>query len=202
MVNFITSRAPYFPVMIIPTPSYAQLYIYDPSYAAERRSERNNNLDPEIIRELSFMLSQCNPFARIYRHAYEILNERESNDNSADSNNVSPYITISPDMRMQLIEGGNRRTQNLSIMEKVAAIIPAEYGDKSFRDTVLIWRRTDDSTSTSLRDQYPLQLLFFNSSFVFLNKMRDQVRNILKAMYERKKQIENEKNQATVKGKK
>ncbi|KAG1168555.1 hypothetical protein G6F70_009064 [Rhizopus microsporus] len=38
-------------------PSYAQLYIYDPSFAAQRRSERNENLNLEIITELSTMLS-------------------------------------------------------------------------------------------------------------------------------------------------
>ncbi|KAG1179063.1 hypothetical protein G6F70_003140 [Rhizopus microsporus] len=54
-------------------PSYAQLYIFDPSYAAERRQARNSNLDPQIIRELSVMLAQCNPFERVYRHAHEIL---------------------------------------------------------------------------------------------------------------------------------
>ncbi|PHZ11487.1 uncharacterized protein RHIMIDRAFT_298138, partial [Rhizopus microsporus ATCC 52813] len=155
-------------------PSYAQLYIYDPSYAAERHSERNNNLDSETIRELSFMFSQYNPFAQIYRHAYIILNARESNGNSAGNNNVSPYIAISSDMKMRLIEGGNRRTQSLPIIEEIAAIIPTEYGDKSFRDTFLTWRRTDDNTSASLRDQHPLQLLLlFKFSFVFLNKMCD-----------------------------
>jgi hypothetical protein len=38
-------------------PSYAQLYIYDPSYAAQRLSERNENLDNEIIENPSTVLS-------------------------------------------------------------------------------------------------------------------------------------------------
>ncbi|KAG1169680.1 hypothetical protein G6F70_008214 [Rhizopus microsporus] len=37
--------------------SYAQLYIFDPSYAAEIRQARNSNLDPKIIMELSAMLA-------------------------------------------------------------------------------------------------------------------------------------------------
>ncbi|CEG76789.1 hypothetical protein RMATCC62417_11641 [Rhizopus microsporus] len=53
--------------------SYAQLYIYDPLYAAQRRPERNEYLGHEIIGNLSTMFAQCNHFARIYRHAYEIL---------------------------------------------------------------------------------------------------------------------------------
>jgi hypothetical protein len=69
-------------------PSYAQLYIYDPSYAAQRLSERNENLDNEIIENLSTVLSQCNSFAHIYRHAYEILNNHESfSINSEDRSN-------------------------------------------------------------------------------------------------------------------
>ena len=90
-------------------PSYAQLYIFDPSYAAERRQARNSNLDPEIIKELSVMLSQCNPFARVYRHAHEILSNHESDSNNDQTETNVPYIVISPSMRMRLIEGGDRR---------------------------------------------------------------------------------------------
>ncbi|CEG70247.1 hypothetical protein RMATCC62417_06179 [Rhizopus microsporus] len=93
------------------TPSYAQLYVYDPSYAAQSRSERNENTDHEIIRNLSAILAQRNPFVRNYRHTYEILNnhkssstnseDRANNNGSAESR--SSYI--SPSMRMRLIEG-------------------------------------------------------------------------------------------------
>jgi hypothetical protein len=76
--------------------SYAQLYIFDPSYAAERRQARNSNLDPEIIRELSVMLAQCNPFARVYRHAHEILSNHESDSNNDQTETNTPYIVISP----------------------------------------------------------------------------------------------------------
>ncbi|CEI87497.1 hypothetical protein RMCBS344292_01908 [Rhizopus microsporus] len=67
------------------TPLYAQLYVYDPSYDAQRLPERNENLDNKIIENPSTLLSQCNPFARIYRHAYEILtNHENSSINSED----------------------------------------------------------------------------------------------------------------------
>ncbi|ORE00884.1 hypothetical protein BCV72DRAFT_180820, partial [Rhizopus microsporus var. microsporus] len=125
-------------------PSYAQLYIFDPSSAAERRQARNNNLDPEIVRELSVMLAQCNPFARIYRHAHEILSNHESSNTVSDGNDhtevSAPYIIISPSMRMRLIEGSDRRTHNLPTMEEIAAVIPIEYSDRSFRDIVLTLR--------------------------------------------------------------
>ncbi|PHZ07819.1 uncharacterized protein RHIMIDRAFT_303217, partial [Rhizopus microsporus ATCC 52813] len=66
-------------------------------------------------------------------------------------------------MKMRLIEGGDRRTQSLPTMEEVAAIIPTEYGDKSFRDIVLTLRSAANSTSASLRDryssEYPFQII-------------------------------------------
>ncbi|CEI95971.1 hypothetical protein RMCBS344292_10147 [Rhizopus microsporus] len=121
-------------------PSYAQLYIFDLSYAAERRQARNSNLDPKIIRELSAMLSQCNPFASVYHHAHEILSNHESDINNDRTETNAPYIVISPSMRMRLIKGDDRRIQNLPTMGEVAAVIPIEYSDRSFRDIVLTLR--------------------------------------------------------------
>ena len=72
------------------------------------------------------MLSHCNPFSRIYLHAHEILSRNEDRSTDGDlSNNIndhnesnnSPYIVISPSMRMRLIEGSDRRTQNLLTTE-------------------------------------------------------------------------------------
>ncbi|KAG1178386.1 hypothetical protein G6F70_000108 [Rhizopus microsporus] len=138
-------------------PSYAQLYIYDPSYDAQRQSERNENLDNEVIENPSTLLSQWNPFARIYRHAYEILSNRESSrinrEDRANSNGStesgSSYIVISSSMRMHLIKGDDKRTHNLPTMEEVAAAIPIEYIDRNFRDIVLTLRSS--SRNDSLR---------------------------------------------------
>ncbi|CEP12793.1 hypothetical protein, partial, partial [Parasitella parasitica] len=71
-------------------PSYNQLYIYDPDFAANIRAshDRNNELDNELISELSEMLHlRCNnPFVNIYKHAHEILsNEAERQAQSNDS---------------------------------------------------------------------------------------------------------------------
>ena len=138
-------------------PSYAQLYIYDPSYDAQRQSERNENLDNEVIENPSTLLSQWNPFARIYRHAYEILSNRESSrinrEDRANSNGStesgSSYIVISSSMRMHLIKGDDKRTHNLPTMEEVAVAIPIEYIDRNFRDIVLTLRSS--SRNDSLR---------------------------------------------------
>ena len=73
------------------------------------------------------MLAQCNTFARVYRHTYEVLSNHESSNIISDGNDQretdAPYIIISPLMRMHLIEGDDRRTHNLLTMEEVAAVI-------------------------------------------------------------------------------
>ncbi|ORE01043.1 hypothetical protein BCV72DRAFT_218036, partial [Rhizopus microsporus var. microsporus] len=107
-------------------PSYAQLYIFDPCYAAERRQVRHSNLDPEIIRDISVMLALCNPFARVYRHAHEILSSHESDSNNNDQTETNaPYIVISLSMRMRLIEGSDRRIQNLLRLSLLSIVIEA-----------------------------------------------------------------------------
>ncbi|CEG70105.1 hypothetical protein RMATCC62417_06055 [Rhizopus microsporus] len=86
------------------------------------------------------MLAQCNPFASVYRHTHEILSNHETDSNNYQTETDTPYIVISPSMRMRLIEGGDRRIQNLPTMEEVTAVIPIEYSDRSFRDIVLTLR--------------------------------------------------------------
>ena len=145
---------------------YAQLYIYDPSYAAQRRSERNENLKNGNIESLSIMLAQCNPFARIYCHAYKILSNHESfsiNSEKRSSNNGStesgsPYIIISSSMRIRLIEGDDRRAQDLPTMEKVVAVIQIEYNDRGFCNIVLTLRSS--SRNDSLRWEHDFEQHF------------------------------------------
>ncbi|CEG81710.1 hypothetical protein RMATCC62417_15875 [Rhizopus microsporus] len=139
------------------TPSYAQLYIYDLSYAAQRRSERDENLDNEIIENLSTRFLNVIPFARIYCHAYEKLsnhkspsiNSEDRANNNGSTESESPYIIISSSMRMHLIEEGDRRTHNLPTMEEVAAAIPIGHSNRSCRDIVLTLRSS--SRNDSLR---------------------------------------------------
>ena len=82
------------------------------------------------------MLAQCNPFARVYRYAHEVLSNHESSNAVSDGNNQredsTPYIIISLSMRIRLIEGSDRRTHNLPTMEEITAVIPIEYNDRCF----------------------------------------------------------------------
>ncbi|CEI97882.1 hypothetical protein RMCBS344292_12006 [Rhizopus microsporus] len=86
------------------------------------------------------MLAQCNPFASVYRHTHEILSNHETDSNNYQTETNTPYIVISPSMRMRLIEGGDRRIQNLPTMEEVTAVIPIKYSDRNFRDIVFTLR--------------------------------------------------------------
>ncbi|ORE12766.1 hypothetical protein BCV71DRAFT_268915 [Rhizopus microsporus] len=127
---FIHCQEPLIPVEDN-APLYVQLYNYNLPYAPQRQSERNENLVHEIIINLSGMLAQCNPFAHIYRHAYEILknhegssiNSEDESNNDSSTKSGSSYIIISPSMRMRLIEGDDRHTHSLPTMEEAVAVI-------------------------------------------------------------------------------
>ena len=135
-------------------PKYSQLYIYDPEYAAACRSAHtsNQNLDEEIIANLSDMIANpeiCNnPFVQIYKHAHEILSEEEQHHQTGTSNET--YIRLSPQMKMELVVGQDRRTQNLPTVNEIAAVIPNEYSDRSFRDILITYRNNSSNSANGL----------------------------------------------------
>ena len=55
------------------TPQYAQLFIYDPEFASEKRIEAFGGLDAQIIRRLSLMLHGTNALIEKYKTAHEEL---------------------------------------------------------------------------------------------------------------------------------
>ncbi|KIK29367.1 hypothetical protein PISMIDRAFT_37058, partial [Pisolithus microcarpus 441] len=57
-------------------PSYAQLYIYDPQEATERRTRRNPQLDPAIMLSLHTILMENHPYAPLYKQAHDIMREK------------------------------------------------------------------------------------------------------------------------------
>jgi len=136
---------------------YAQLYIYDPQEAARIRQKtarirstgsNNSELDPDLITDITGMLhGTCdNPFVRVYRHAHEILRAElvRQNDNSV---NERFHVVVSPEMRMELIVGGDSRTQNLPTANEIAAIIPNEYSERSVRDIIITYRHNTNAES-------------------------------------------------------
>ena len=53
--------------------SYAQLYIYNPEEATNRRLQRNPQLDGAILLDLHNTFREINPYAPVYRQAYETM---------------------------------------------------------------------------------------------------------------------------------
>jgi hypothetical protein len=80
---------------------YAQLYIFDPEYAATIRSNNNVELDEGIIKDLSLVLHEHNPHIKVYKSAFELL----TNTENTSSDNISRFIRIHPSMRIELVAG-------------------------------------------------------------------------------------------------
>ena len=59
------------------SPSYAQLYIYDPNTALQERHRRNSHLRMDVLKSILDTLQQYNPFPAKYRNAHELLNQSE-----------------------------------------------------------------------------------------------------------------------------
>jgi hypothetical protein len=115
----------------------------DPHYAASVRfAFSNGELDEYIIEGLSAMLHEHNPLVKLYRSAHELL--------QTANNAEVPFVSIAPSMKMELIAGSDRRTENLSTADEVAAIIPNEHSDAGFRDIRIYLREspTVDSYTT------------------------------------------------------
>lgn len=111
-------------------PKYNQLYIYGPSIQF---------FDEETIADLSDMIANTdicsNPVVQIYKHAHEIFREEELHQ--ATTSNET-YIRLSPQMKMELVVDLDRQTQNLPTVNEIAAVIPNEYSDRSFRGILII----------------------------------------------------------------
>lgn len=76
---------PLFPAEDRP-PTYAQLYFYDSQAALEHRCHQNSGLNPDTLRTL-----QHHQYTSIYRHAYEILERYDPNEDVAIHLRVAPH---------------------------------------------------------------------------------------------------------------
>ncbi|KAJ3817348.1 hypothetical protein F5880DRAFT_1451014, partial [Lentinula raphanica] len=93
-------------------PAYAQLYILDPRSALHYRMQRNDNLKQETMEGLQTLIRAVNPYASIYQHAYEVLQQHPD----------IPNLSVS----LQVMPGQDRRRYNLPTADEVAAIIPGD----------------------------------------------------------------------------
>ena len=124
-------------------PTYAQLYFYDTQAALEHRRRQNSGLDPETLRTLQNMLSNNHQYAPVYRHAYEILQHYNP------ENDVSIRLRVAP--------GHDRRRYNLPTADEVAVILPGVDGSNTQlreRDIVLQNRGGALQTISDLHPAY------------------------------------------------
>jgi hypothetical protein len=112
------------------TPAFAQLFFYDPDYAADLRVQQYPRLDRTIFRDLHLMLTEHNPFITVYQTARERL-ARQKGDFR---------LLLNPQMRLVLQTGADRRRENLPTATELAGILPDEFADESRRDVLLAVR--------------------------------------------------------------
>ena len=111
-------------------PSFAQLFFYDPLYAANVRADTFPHLDRTILFRLAEMLAECNPFITVYQTARERLATQQADFR----------VLLSPQMQLVVEAGADRRRENLPTSDEVTAIIPDEYTAASRRDLLLAVR--------------------------------------------------------------
>jgi len=85
--------------------------------------------DREILLELHYILDSINPFVHLYKTAKERMDTAPQDE--------SLQVLLSPQMRLVMETSADRRRENLPTANELAAIIPDEYGQGSFRDIVL-----------------------------------------------------------------
>ena len=111
------------------SPRFAQLFFYDPDETTAIRIRQHTELDPDIVRRLTEMLHNMNPFIRLYKTASEALRE-----NATTTDDLR--IVLNPQMRLIMKAGADRRRSNLPISDEIAGIIPDEYGEPCKRDII------------------------------------------------------------------
>ena len=82
------------------TPQFAQLFLYDPQYAASMRYTLHPDLDLHLLEQLTLILHECNPFIEIYQTAKERLNTTSINADSGITR-----ILLNPQLQL-IVESG------------------------------------------------------------------------------------------------
>jgi len=130
---------------------YGQIYFYDGEEAASMRNASNQNrLDEGLLAELDAMLRECNPYSQLYKNVREITQEYEAE-------HPDMRVGITPQFKLFLETGKDRKRENLPQKYEVAALIPSEWAEPCFRD-VVVERRVGGSYNERLMrvsDQSP-----------------------------------------------
>ena len=127
-------------------PTYNQLYIYDGAEAVQHRVAgnifRQAPLSEGIVDIIQRTLDRLNPYAHLYKHAYEQEQQavQQANENGLEQ----------PRVRIVFHEGVNRRRENRPQINEVAAIFVGQDGAPPPRQTVVYSRNENVNKSSNL----------------------------------------------------
>ncbi|KAF7372298.1 ATP-dependent DNA helicase [Mycena venus] len=124
------------------SPSYSQLYMYDPVVALQQRMNRNSGLRQDTMQNLQTLLTRFHAYAPVYKQAYEILNELGDEVEDAE-------------IRLRVIPGNDRRRYNLPTAEEVAVVLPGDGSSGDGRDIILRNRAPAGSPLLRISDIHP-----------------------------------------------
>ncbi|PIA31356.1 hypothetical protein AQUCO_05000025v1 [Aquilegia coerulea] len=114
------------------SPSYSQLYIYDPQVAFDSRKKRNLHLDPAVLKIIQETLLQSNELCKIYKGAYDVL--KAANNNGEEDNPIRLVYTSTTDPRRY----------NLPTSEDIAVIIPGDETVKTSKRDIILHLRNNN----------------------------------------------------------
>ncbi|CUS14009.1 unnamed protein product [Tuber aestivum] len=83
------------------TPAFAQLYFYDPTYAAHARYTAHPRLDSDVLHRLTTMLQNVNPYIAIYKTARERLEAVSQSESDV-------RVVLNPQLRLIMETGADR----------------------------------------------------------------------------------------------
>ncbi|XP_051782594.1 LOW QUALITY PROTEIN: uncharacterized protein LOC127527552 [Erpetoichthys calabaricus] len=123
---------------------FAQLYILDPSEAAEQGMQisANSGINTELMHTLSTFMAQFNPFAEACKMLYQV--EKEYEEDAAKTGNVIKEVsmTIVQDRK------NDQRHYNAPKYNEVAFIFQNDDGEPPLeRDLLIHCRPTEDNTN-------------------------------------------------------
>ncbi|PIA31382.1 hypothetical protein AQUCO_05000049v1 [Aquilegia coerulea] len=126
------------------SPSYSQLYIYDPHIALECRQKRNLHLNPAILKIIQETLLESNELCKIYKGAYDVL--KSANSNGGESIPIRLAYTPTTDPRRY----------NLPTSEDIAVIIPGDETEPTPKRDIILHLKNNNLERIS--ECHPLYL--------------------------------------------
>ncbi|POS82240.1 hypothetical protein EPUL_005446, partial [Erysiphe pulchra] len=110
---------------------------------------RQSNLNPRIVEEISSIIQQVNPFVSYYHTALQSLQMSNVEQRQNQTGNER-RVVLSPQYRLIMQEGTDRRRYNLPVAREFAIVIPDEV-ESDNRDVVLLARNSDGTLSPNFQ---------------------------------------------------